>query len=175
MPLDLLDAFRPPDCDLGGRHSSGKLRRRANADSSCGLCRWAGVGWRSVDITTDSRRLQLCSQAPEFIDHLFMCCVFSSEVWYKVLRHCGLEHLSPAAPDRLVEWWLASRKRVLKPRHRAFDSMVFAVAWSIWLERNDRVFNRVSSDPSATAGSTWNLLSLWVRARLVDWSRLIGE
>jgi hypothetical protein len=141
------------------------------SDSSCGLCCWAGVGRRHRHGLVSSADCTLCSQAPEFIDHLFMRCVFSREVWYKVLRRCGWEHLSPAATDRLVEWWLASRKWVPKPRRRVFDSMVFTVTWSICLKRNDRAFNRVSS----AAGSTWNLLSLSARARLVDWSRLIGE
>jgi hypothetical protein len=38
--------------------------------------------------------------------------------------------------DNFVEWWLHSRKRVIKPRRKAFDSMIVLTAWSIWLQRN---------------------------------------
>jgi hypothetical protein len=40
--------------------------------------------------------------------------------------------------DGFIDWWLGSRKRVLKARRRAYDSFVFLVVWSLW--RNRRVF-----------------------------------
>jgi hypothetical protein len=39
-----------------------------------------------------------------------------------------------------VNWWLDARKRVPKPRHQAFDSLVFLVTRQLWLEHNGRVF-----------------------------------
>jgi hypothetical protein len=45
--------------------------------------------------------------------------------------------------------------------------------WSIWLQRNDQVFRQSSLDPSAVATAALNLLSLWARASLIDWSQLV--
>jgi hypothetical protein len=61
---------------------------------------------------------------------------------------------------------------VIKERRRAFDSLVVVVAWSVWLERNERCFARACNSPAAVCMETWNLLQLWCRASLVDRSRL---
>jgi hypothetical protein len=56
----------------------------------------------------------LCDQALESIDHLLLQCVFSQEVWFIVLYYCGWHQHSPGLQDCMVEWWLTTRKRVIK-------------------------------------------------------------
>jgi hypothetical protein len=77
-----------------------------------------------------------CSQSPEFIDHLLLYCVFSCEVSFKVLRRFGWQDLALQNAEGLVEWWLRGRKRVIKARCKAFDSLVMLVSLSLWLSRN---------------------------------------
>jgi hypothetical protein len=48
----------------------------------------------------------------------------------------GWHQFTALVGDNFVEWWLHSRKRVIKPRRKAFDSMIVLTAWSIWLQRN---------------------------------------
>jgi hypothetical protein len=36
-----------------------------------------------------------------------------------------------------------------KGRHKAFDTFTFLIAWCLWLQRNDRVFNHGSLPPPA--------------------------
>jgi hypothetical protein len=43
--------------------------------------------------------------------------------------------LTPSSDCRLDEWWLQSRKMVVK------DPFVVLIAWLLWRERNDRIFN----------------------------------
>lgn len=43
-----------------------------------------------------------------------------------------------------MDWWLRSRKRVPKPGRKAFHSLVVLIVWSVWLERNARVFRNQS-------------------------------
>jgi hypothetical protein len=83
-----------------------------------------------------------CAQEDEHIDHLFVRCAFSREVWLLVLRRFGWGDLHPDANQRLIDWWLSTRKRVSKLRRRAFDSLAVCVTWSLWLERNNRAFGR---------------------------------
>jgi hypothetical protein len=52
----------------------------------------------------------LCAQEPETIDHLMTQCVFSWEVWLKVLRWCGWQNFTLASHIQMVDWWLAVRK-----------------------------------------------------------------
>jgi hypothetical protein len=82
----------------------------------------------------------LCSQDPETIDHLFGCYAFVREVWFKALRWCSWQHLTPSREDTIVDWWHRSRKAVTKPRCCAFDSLVCLVICTCWLQRNDCVF-----------------------------------
>jgi hypothetical protein len=65
------------------------------------------------------------------MDHLLVGCVFSKEVWYKVLQVLRLV-------DSFCEWWLQARKRVPKVRRRGFDALVLLVGRMIWKERNCR-------------------------------------
>jgi hypothetical protein len=83
----------------------------------------------------------LCSQADETIDHLTISCVFSKEVWFGLLRVAGFQYLTSTDAPSIVDWWLPSRKRVHKTQHKGFDSLFVLVVWSLWLERNARVFN----------------------------------
>jgi hypothetical protein len=82
----------------------------------------------------------LCSQEVESLNHLFVGCSYSREIWFKCLRHIGLRQLMPLADDSLLEWWLRSRKQTTKARIKAFDSFIFLVTWHLCLERNARVF-----------------------------------
>jgi hypothetical protein len=87
----------------------------------------------------------LCSQEAEAIDHLLLGCAFSREIWFKTLRTCHWQNLTPSHDACLAEWWTQSRKQVSKGRRKAFDSLVVLVARCIWLERNSRVFRNQSS------------------------------
>jgi hypothetical protein len=71
-------------------------------------------------------------------------------------------------------WWTSVRKRVDRPRHRAFDSLVIAVAWGIWSQRNDRVFRASSQGAVAVVDKIWATVDLWCRAALVDRSQLLA-
>jgi hypothetical protein len=86
----------------------------------------------------------LCCQGVESVDHLTIQCVISREVWFKTLRRYGWHGMSPGVDDRFDVWWTATCKRVPKARHNAFDSLVIAVVWSIWVQRNDRTFRTLS-------------------------------
>jgi hypothetical protein len=41
----------------------------------------------------------LCAQEDETVDHLLLTCVYSREVWFKVLRRCGWQRLAPSMHD----------------------------------------------------------------------------
>jgi hypothetical protein len=48
-----------------------------------------------------------------------------------------------------------------------------AVAWTVWLQRNDRCFARACKPLGAVVGDVWNMVDLWCGAGLVDRSRLV--
>jgi hypothetical protein len=83
----------------------------------------------------------LCSQEDESIDHLILTCVYSREVWFRLLRAAGFQHLVPSGAPSIVDWWPPARKHIHNSQRKGFDTMFALVAWSLWLERNERVFN----------------------------------
>ncbi|TVU20908.1 hypothetical protein EJB05_30510, partial [Eragrostis curvula] len=93
------------------------------------------------------------------MDHLMVGCAYSRETWFRILRPLGLQRLSPAHDDTFVEWWLRSQKRVAKNGRGAFDSMTILVAWKLWKERNNWVFDVRVSHPPALAKAMANILT----------------
>jgi hypothetical protein len=78
--------------------------------------------------------------AVESIHHLLLGCVYSREVWARLLRSLGLPRLCPTPDAALAPWWLDGRRSLSKARRRSFDSLVTLVWWNIWKERDSRVF-----------------------------------
>jgi hypothetical protein len=113
-----------------------------------------------------------CVQSPEFIDHLLLYCVFSREVWFKVLRHFGWQGLASALEEKHVGWWLRVCKRVLKARCKAFDSLVALVVPSLWLSRNACVFRHSTPLIVDVVQSVLDQAFQWCLAGLVDRSSL---
>jgi hypothetical protein len=70
---------------------------------------------------------------------------------------------------------MRARKSVAKVRRKAFDSFVILIAWLLWLQRNDRVLNRVSTLEVGLVDSIWMSLEQWVHVKLFDRSLVLGE
>jgi hypothetical protein len=115
-----------------------------------GKCRFFAWQVLHMKIWTSERLLRhglpnsspciLCNQESEMVNHLLLACVYSREVWFKVLRRCGWQGLPPSMDDCLIEWCLQSRKVIQKSRHRAFGSLFILVCWCLWCQCNERVF-----------------------------------
>jgi hypothetical protein len=77
------------------------------------------------------------------VDHLLASCVYSRELWYRLLRPSAWDQLMPSPDSSLSSWWMDAR--CLVPRHlrRGFDSTVVLVSWRLWREQNSRIFNNI--------------------------------
>ncbi|TVU02742.1 hypothetical protein EJB05_51740, partial [Eragrostis curvula] len=117
----------------------------------------------------------LCDQVDEFIDHLLLECPYSKECWFKILRPAGYQQLMPNSTECLVDWWLSSRKKVVKAARKGFDSLVVLTVWKIWCERNNRVFNRQRILPSTLVGQIQMEGRDWIRAGFKQLSRFIVD
>jgi hypothetical protein len=65
-------------------------------------------------------------------------------------------------------WWLSSCKQLPRQRRKRFDSMVILVWWSLWKERNDRVFNNGSRQAAALLIGIRSGALSWVTAGFLD-------
>jgi hypothetical protein len=64
---------------------------------------------------------------------------------------------------------------VQKSRRKAFDSAVALVAWSLWLQQNDRVFRNGSLSAALLVDQSVASMEQWCRAKLVVRSNLLGD
>jgi hypothetical protein len=105
---------------------------------------WTSERRRWHDLTT-SAGCALCSQADASIDHLLVGCIFSREVW-----------------------WFQWRRRINRPRCRAFDSVVTMITKLLWLQRNEVVFHGSSPMiPNSVLQLVLRTCEQWCAARLV--------
>jgi hypothetical protein len=88
-------------------------------------------GFSSNDMCT------LCSQSSELPDHLLLQCIYSREVWFKILRLYGWQEFTPLPHDTFSDRWLQSCKS-----HQTTSP-------SIWFS------NCLCLDASGCKGTTW--------------------
>jgi hypothetical protein len=54
----------------------------------------------------------LCDQGCETIDHILVGCVYSREVWHRCFTWLGLHGLDFGLKERVIQWWLCTRKMI---------------------------------------------------------------
>ena len=73
-----------------------------------------------------------------------MPCSFSVEVWNMILSWANLFFLSGVSNlGSLYDWWKRLRNRCCKESKKIFDGLLISFWWNIWLERNNRIFQRL--------------------------------
>ena len=80
----------------------------------------------------------LCRGDTEDLNHLLLHCPFSSTLWNRVLNELGLSWVKPQAVVNLFSLNLGSH--ISKRGKVLWRVIVQALCWSLWLERNKRVF-----------------------------------
>ena len=69
-------------------------------------------------------------------------------------------HLSveaPLASDTFAEWWLRARATFHGKERRGFDTFVIETVWSLWKQRNARVFRRPEQVKGPRELASWIL------------------
>lgn len=99
------------------------------------------------------------------MDHLLMACVYSQEVWFRLLQPVGLDSYLATGEDMMITcWWLSMRDGLPSTFRQGFDSLVLLASWLICKERNCRVFDRASATPAQLTSSIINEGNAWVSA-----------
>jgi hypothetical protein len=82
-------------------------------------------------------------QEEDQVDHIITLCPHARTVWLGCLQTNQFEVDLPHLAYTLEEWWLRAGREVQKSDRRRFDSLVTLVAWTLWKQRNARVFGNV--------------------------------
>ncbi|KAK8993149.1 hypothetical protein V6N11_033253 [Hibiscus sabdariffa] len=100
----------------------------------------------------------LCKLFPESVSHLFFSCSGIWPIWMYFCRLLGISTVLPREPKLFFEAWGA----LGDPNHKEwFLVILFVVLWSIWLFRNEVIFQNKKVD--------WLQLNFLIRFRLAYW------
>ncbi|XP_057434320.1 uncharacterized protein LOC130727007 [Lotus japonicus] len=92
----------------------------------------------------------MCTSNVESSAHLFVHCEIIWQFWCRIMQREGQNWVVPQdMKSLLLEWgnWRIKTDKIL------WDIISYALCWSIWLERNNTVFN----DKTFCAESVWDL------------------
>lgn len=90
-----------------------------------------------------------CFQDENNVDHILVQCVYAREVWHYCFDALQLPIPRPMVGDTFMDWWLRHHNSFRKAEKRGIDSLVVGIAWSLWKQRNARVFNRLEQQLGA--------------------------
>jgi hypothetical protein len=82
---------------------------------------------------------------------LLLCCSYSREIWYRLL-------LASTISLRSIHW----------DQRMDFDSLVVLVCWSLWRERNARVFNKVQLPAPELLATIRGVARIWIVVGFVE-------
>ena len=94
------------------------------------------------------------------LHHLMIHCDFASKMWSAILKIFEMEWVMPRSVDDLFLHWRwgckYGRGKIL------WKFVLYATFWKIWLERNNRVFRKVSKPVEKVIESIVWTVSVWV-------------
>ena len=118
----------------------------------------------------------LCDQDEETIDHLLCSCVFSCQVWYRVLQRVGVQDLSPRPADISFDgWWASTSNKIDGQARKGFNTIVILGAWSLWNHCNRCVFDGINPNLEDVLVSLRDVLHLWSLAGARGVSHLLAS
>lgn len=85
----------------------------------------------------------ICSFPFEFSNHLLLHCQFDQTIWHLRLSLWNIKWVFPhSLKAAFDQWQTLSRCDFFK---KAWHATIFIIVWSVWKERNSRIFEKSSS------------------------------
>ncbi|CAL5435347.1 unnamed protein product [Camellia sinensis] len=82
-----------------------------------------------------------CGTDNESAMHLLLHCNFAWKVWAEIISWWGSQWVSPSSLQDLLLWWYGQKFKNLGKL--IWEVIPLAVVWSLWIARNNMVFNSI--------------------------------
>ncbi|KAI8567591.1 hypothetical protein RHMOL_Rhmol02G0133600 [Rhododendron molle] len=105
----------------------------------------------------------LCSLNLETHQHLFLHCHFSWSVWSIILDWWNIKWVCPSSVPDLANWWFVNGFSNLE-KH-VWEACSYATLWSLWLARNDTIFNNSSKQAWEVGDLAKTRVAMWMKAK----------
>jgi hypothetical protein len=148
---------------------------RSFAPLKCKIFGWLALRYR---LWTSDRRARhglqehsdpcaTCLQEEDNIDHILSHYPYAKMVWFGCLRRLGSQLQEPQENTNLERWWTVARKRLWREDRRGFDTLVLLIAWTLWKQRNARMFGNLERQlpTEQIIDTVLEEFSLWGAAR----------
>ena len=122
--------------------------------------RLAKRGWPNCGLCPLCKRVQECGP------HLFFSCRFTLRLWNLVIEKFNIVGMDTSAwhlMESIQDWW-ASTSAEGTDNRKARASLTMLVSWTVWNERNARVFRHKSAPPPILLQTITNEANLWIAA-----------
>jgi hypothetical protein len=108
----------------------------------------------------------LCKQTQETAAHLLSNCCFTKRLWGMVKDWLGIASIVTTEwmDDIALQSWWENMSATNVPNRKAMASLTILVSWTIWNERNARVFRNKSAPPFVLLNIIKTGVKLWVCA-----------
>lgn len=117
--------------------------------------------WRLGIVPESEKNCVLCNIHPESVNHLFMGCTVASELWLWWLSIWGVSWVFPSTLKSLHNQWHAPfRGSIIK---KSWQAIFFIILWTIWKERNGRIFENKECSMSQLKDLILLRLSWWLK------------
>ncbi|KAF1859092.1 hypothetical protein Lal_00000918 [Lupinus albus] len=101
---------------------------------------------RGITLSIGARiSCSFCKDTPKTSNHLFLSCHISYSVWQLVYNWLDISVTLPSSPFHHFICHMGMVKD--KKGWSLWSVLWFAIMWTIWLSRNELIFNNVESSP----------------------------
>lgn len=104
-----------------------------------------------------------CNVEEETPNHLLLLCNVARKVWDEVMVWWNLVWVSPASIKNLFLFWEGFKFKNLAKS--CWQATFYAVLWTIWLCRNDTVFNNKAWEVDDIMDLVKTRMAVWIKGR----------
>jgi len=105
----------------------------------------------------------LCLENEESVHHLFLHCAHADSLWAFLLRWAGCTWVRPRNVEEAWEKWPEVLPLQSKHVKGMWQSLLAAVFWSLWLQRNAAVFGQTVPCSSRVLHATFGHWQNWLK------------
>ena len=101
----------------------------------------------------------MCKQDSESINHLFLHCPLVYRVWIAVIQKFKVSWVLPQDVNQLIEGpFMVGREKKTK---LMWSLAIHAILWTVWRERNQRIFENKEQSFANIIDSVYYWVALW--------------
>ena len=101
----------------------------------------------------------MCKNDNESADHLFLHCPLAQRVWSYVLQKFKVSWVLPQGVNQLIEADFMMHRD--KKTNLLWSLVIHAVLWSLWKERNLRIFEEKEGSLANIIEAVYYWVALW--------------